>query len=62
MAALFQNSFLPFAITEWNNLNSYNKNIDSYTMFRKKAFNFYKTFKINTYGIYDLLGVRFKGT
>ena len=33
--ALFQNSFLPFAITEWKNLNSYNKN--SYAKFHKKC-------------------------
>ena len=32
----FQNSSLPFAITEWNKLDSDIKNIDSHAMFRKK--------------------------
>ena len=41
--AFFQNSFLPFAITEWNKLYSDIKNIDSHAMFRKKLIGFYKT-------------------
>ena len=31
----FQNSFLPFTLTEWNKLDSDVKNIDSHAMFRK---------------------------
>ena len=36
----FQNSFLPFAITEWNKLDSDIKNIDSHAMFHKKLLAF----------------------
>ena len=36
MTKFFQNSFLAFAITEWNKLDSDIKNIDSHAMFRKR--------------------------
>ena len=54
----FQNSFLPFTITEWNNLDSDGKNIDSHAIFRKKLLTFIRTLENDTYGIYDPLGVR----
>ena len=40
---LFRNSFLPFTANEWNKLNAYIKNGDSFEMFRKKTFGCYKT-------------------
>ena len=54
----FQNSFLPFTITEWNKLDSDMKNIDSHAVFRKKLLTFITTLENDTYGIYDPLGVR----
>ena len=51
----FQNLFLPFAITEWNKLDSDIKNIDSHAMFRKKLLAFTRPLGNDTYGIYDLL-------
>ena len=54
----FQNSFLPFTITEWNNLDSDGKNFDSHAIFRKKLLTFIRTLENDTYGIYDPLGVR----
>ena len=40
--ALFQNSFLRFTITEWNQLDSDIKRIDSNVMSRKKLLTFIK--------------------
>ena len=54
----FQNSFLPFTITEWNKLDSHIKNIDSPAMFRKKLLAFIRPLGNDTYGIYDPLGIR----
>ena len=54
----FRNSFLPFAITEWNKLDSDIKNIDSHAMFRKKLLAFKRPLGNNTYGIYDPLAIR----
>ena len=53
----FQNSFLPFAITEWNKLDSDIKNIDSHAMFRKKLLAFIRPLGNDTNGIYDPLSV-----
>ena len=57
-ATFFQNSFLPFAITEWNKLDSDIKNIDSHAMLRKKLLAFIRALGNDTYGIYDLLSIR----
>ena len=54
----FQNSFLPFTITEWNKLDSDIKNIDSHAMFRKKLLTFIRPLENDTYGIYDPIDVR----
>ena len=55
---LFQNSFLPLTITEWNKLDTDIKNIDSHVMFRKKLLTFIRPLENDTYEIYDPLGVR----
>ena len=52
----FQNSFLPFTITEWNKLDSDIQNINSHAMFRKKL-DFLRPLGNDTCGIYDPLGV-----
>ena len=54
----FQNSFLPFTITEWDKLDSDIENIDIYAMFRKKLLTFIRPLENDTYGIYDPLDVR----
>ena len=54
----FQNSFLPFAVTELNKLNSDIKNIDSHAVFHKKLLAFIRPLGNHTYGIYDPLGIR----
>ena len=54
----FQNSFLPFAITEWDKLDSDIKNTDSQAMFRKKLLVFIRLLGNDTYEIYDPLGIR----
>ena len=58
MTTLFQNSFLPFTITEWNKLDTDIKNIDFHAIFCKKLLTFIRLLENNTYGIYDPLGVR----
>ena len=55
---LFQNSFLPFTITEWNKLDTDIKNIDSHAVFRKNFLTFIRPLENDTYGIYDPVGVR----
>ena len=54
---LFQNSFLPFTITEWNKLDTDIKNTDSHAMFRKKLLTLIRPLENDTYEIYDPLGV-----
>ena len=56
----FQNSFLPFTITEWNKLDSDIKNIDSHKMFCKKLLTFIRPLGSDTYGIYFRLVNRFR--
>ena len=54
----FQNSFLPFTITEWNKLDSDIEKIDSRAMFCKKLLAFIRPLGNDTYGTYDPLGIR----
>ena len=54
----FQNSFLSFAITEWNKSNSDIKKIDSHAIFRKRLLAFIRPLGNDTCGIYDPLGIR----
>ena len=55
---LFQHSFLPFTITEWNKLDKDIKNIDSRAVLRKKLLTFLWPLESDANGIYDSLGVR----
>ena len=57
-AVFFQNSFLPFTITEWIKFDSGVKDIDSRAMFCKKLFNFIRPLENNSNGSSDPLGVR----
>ena len=54
----FQNSFLPFTITEWNKSESDIKNIDSHAMFRNRLLTFIRPLGNDAYRIYVPLGVR----
>ena len=53
---LFQNSFLPFSINEWNKLDPDIRNLDSHEMFRKKLLNFIRSSEKSICNIYDPQG------
>ena len=55
---LFQNSFLPFTVNEWNKLDPDIKNSDSYEIFRKKLLVFIRPVGNSMYGIYDPFRVK----
>ena len=55
---IFKNSFLPYAINEWNKLDPEIRRIDSYVGFRKKILSFIKPMENKTFNIYDLLGIK----
>ena len=54
----FKNSFLPYAIMEWNKLDSEFRNADTYVSFRKMLLNFIRPIGNSTYKIYYLLGIK----
>ena len=54
----FKNSFLPYAIKEWNILDPKIRNVQTYTSFRKMLLNFIRPIGNCTYKIYDLLGIK----
>ena len=55
---IFQNSFLPYTINEWNKLDLEIRRIDSYVGFRKKLPSFIKPTENKTFTIYDPFGVK----
>ena len=56
---LFQNSFLPFSINEWNKLDPNIRNLDSPEMFCKKLLNFIRSSEKSIFNIYDPQGSKF---
>ena len=54
----FRNSFLPYAIKEWNKLNPEIRNAETYASFRKILLNFIRPSGNRTYKIYDPLGIK----
>ena len=54
----FKNSFLPYAIKEWNKLDPNIRNAETYASFRKMLLNFIRPKGNNTYKIYDPLGIK----
>ena len=54
----FKNSFLPYAIKEWNKLDSEIRNAKTYASFRKMLLNFIRPIGNSTYKIYDPLGIK----
>ena len=59
---MLQNSFLPFVITEWNKLDTDNKNIDFLSTFRKKLLTCIRPLEEDAYEIYGPLRVRLLNT
>ena len=54
----FKNSFLPYAIKEWNKLDSEIRNAKTYASFRKMFLKFIRPIENSTYKIYDPLGIK----
>ena len=54
----FKNSFSPYAIMEWNKLDSEIRNADTYVSFRKMLLNLIRPMGNSTYKIYDSLGIK----
>ena len=54
----FKNSFLPYAIKEWNKLDPVTINAETYASFQKVLLNFIRPTRSSTYKIYDPLGMK----
>ena len=54
----FKNSFLPYAIKEWNKLDSEIRNGKTFASFRKMLLNFIRPIGNSTHKIYDPLGIK----
>ena len=54
----FKNSFLPYAIKEWNKLDPEIRIAEIYASFRKMLLNFIRSIGNSTYKIYDPLGIK----
>ena len=54
----FKNSFLPYAIKEWNKLDPNIRNAETYASFRKMLLNFVRPIGNSTYKIYDPLRIK----
>ena len=55
---LFENSDVPFPVSDWNKLDHHIRNVDSYSLFRKNVSSFI-TFENSIFGIYDPLKIKF---
>ena len=55
---LLRNSFFPYTVNEWNNLDNIIKSSESYSMFRKKMLNLIRPKCNDTYGIYNPTGLK----
>ena len=55
---LFRNSFFPYTVNEWNNLDNIIKSSESYSMFRKKMLNLIRPKCNDTYRIYNPMGLK----
>ena len=55
---LFRNSFFPYTLNEWNNLDNIIKSSESYSMFRKKMLNLIRPKCNDTYGIHNPTGLK----
>ena len=55
---IFESSFLPYTINEWNKLDPDVRKIGSYVGFRKKLLSFIKPTENKTFSIYDPFGIK----
>ena len=55
---VFRNSFFPYTVNEWNNLDNIIKSSESYSMFRKKMLNLIRPKCNDTYGIHNPSGLK----
>ena len=55
----FKNSFFPLAITEWNKLDSYIRNADSFEVFKKRILEFVRPLPKSIYNIHNPLGIKY---
>ena len=55
----FKNSFFPSAITEWNKLDCYIRNADSFKVFKKRLLTFIRPMSNCIYNIHNPLGVKY---
>ena len=55
---LFRNSFFPYTVNEWNNLDNIIKSSESYSMFRKKMLNLIRPKCNKTHGIHNPSGLK----
>ena len=54
----FRNSFFPYTVNGWNNLDNIIKLSESYLTFRKRLLNWIKTKCHKTYGIHHPTGLK----
>ena len=55
---LLRNSFFPYTVNEWNNLDNIIKSSESYSMFRRKMLNLIRPKCNDTYRIYNPTGLK----
>ena len=55
----FKNSFVRPAITEWNKLDCYIRNADSFKVFKKRLLGFIRPMPNSIYNIHNPLGVKY---
>ena len=55
---LFRNSFFPYTVNEWNNLDNIMKSFDSFLTFRKIMLNLRRPKCNKTYGIHNTTGLK----
>ena len=55
----FKNSFFPSAITEWNKLDCYIKNSDSFAIFKKRILEFIRPKPNSIFNIHNPLGIKY---
>ena len=55
----FKNSFFPSAITEWNKLDCYIKNSDSFAIFKKRILEFIRPKPNSIFNIHNPLGIEY---
>ena len=55
----FKNSFFPSAIIEWNKLDCYISNADSFEVFQKRILSFFRSIPNSIYNIHNPLGIKY---